>query len=161
MKHLRKIVCLLCLLVLTVSWTAPAFAGLLDVSSKFGWPKDEKGNIVSKARWTKTSNNTMNFKFQVCNDSSQNVVAVEYYYYTTDVWGEDRRPADESKIYAITLTDKIGAHKTAYTSSISISNRDKVGRVYVRINRIKFEDGTIREMSSSSKDDYIYWEIEW
>lgn len=162
MKRLRKIVCLLCLLMLAFVWTAPASAGSLKLrTGAFGWPRDSKGNIDSYARWTKTSNNTMNFKFQVCNECTQAVVAVEYYYYTTDVWGENRRPADETKIYTVTLTDKIGANKTTYTSNISISNRDQVGRVYVRINRVKYEDGTICEMPASTKDDYVCWEISW
>lgn len=152
----RRIFCLVCILVMSTVWVSSASAGLLN---PFGWPTGSDGEETSFARWTKTSNNKMNFKFQVYNGGTKTVVAVEYYYYTTDVWGDNRDPADEDKIYKVTLTDKIGPGKTVYNSGFSISNRDQVGRVYVRINRYKYEDGTVRNMPRSS--DYMQWDITW
>ena len=171
MRAMKRTAAILCLLIFTVSCASATAAGgtekfFSSLKPQLDWPRNSNREIDSYARWRTAKNGSMDFKFQVSNNYDQPTVAVEYHYYTTDVWGENRNPSNTNQIYAVTLTDKIASGKTAYTSYINIPDRQNVGRVYMRIYRVKFKDGSVytaRTPSSDKElaDEYVCWDITW
>lgn len=110
----------------------------------------------SYGQWEFVSGDRLKLRIQVKNASStRTIVAYELYYYPVDVWGERLIPED--KIYSHTVEKTIKPGETQYSDYVNISNAKKINRVYVAVNKVKYSDGTIRNVLTHN---YIYWDID-
>ena len=108
-------------------------------------------------KWNKKSEDRFTFAIKTKNVStSRKINAVEYLIYTEDVWGSEM--ISSSRPYSYTLTETYAPGEMKYTSYMNIPYRSDTYKVYIAINKVRYDDGTVQYVSSP---EYWNWTIEW
>ena len=109
----------------------------------------------SYGQWNYLDNNKLSIRVEVTNVSrTKTVKAFEMYMYAVDVWGD--RIYGSTTVYYATTNKSVGPGVTTYCDYMTIPDRNKIDKVYAKINKIIYIDGTVRENSSG---EYSYWTI--
>lgn len=110
----------------------------------------------SYGEWNFVSGNQLKFRIQVENTSTyKTVVAYELYFYPVDVWGNRLIPED--KIYGLTVETNLKPGKKHYCDYITMADANKIDKVYVAINKVKYSNGTF---ATVNQHEYICWNID-
>ena len=107
----------------------------------------------ARGEWKYLSGNRLNMRVKLTNTSRKVVKAYEVYMYATDVWG---KKIYGNTVYYATTRRKIQPGKSAFTNYMTLPDRSNIGQVWVGVNKVLYEDGSVWQ---ASKVDYRYWDI--